>query len=545
MQRDGVSCADAVVERRVARSAKQGSKAPARSRHFCDRELRKADSEGDSVCEGGCGQAREGVPFGDFFIAKGTVQRGEVFGQWLWHRSALVASTAFVHRELLMSLLWGLALAADPFALPTTVEVLPNGLTVIVAEDHRTDTVALHITYGVGSRDEQPGELGCAHLFEHLMFEGSANVPNNAFDQWLTEAGGSNNAYTSEDVTAYHMTFPSGGLDLALFLESDRLGFLEAGIDDVNLKNQQGVVLQERAEGYAEPNGRDWDAVTRLTNPPDHPYHHPVIGTVADINGFEVAGVVDFWRRHYRSRNAVMAIVGNVDTQETLERVRFWFSDVPDAGEPVPRVTAEMPSPVQGALGLLEDDVEERTLWLVWQAVPLQHVDEPAIDVMVNVLSNGRGTRLDDALYYESKLAGQVGMFAPMSELSGQIIAVVGSDKTALTKLEKKVRKEVEMLVEKPPTDQELARARTAIRGWMLDEWEEPADVASVLVDCYRSTGEAACLAKKWARYETVTSADVVRVAQKYLLDAAPNALSNVPKGDDGALPGSVPVELP
>ena len=230
------------------------------------------------------------------------------------------------------------ALAADGFETQASVHTLPNGLTVILEESHRTDTVALHLAFGVGSRDEREGEKGCAHLFEHLMFEGSANVPTDQFDAWLTQAGGANNAWTSEDTTAYHMTFPSGALDLALFLESDRLGFLDAGLVEENVSNQQLVVLQERNEGYANPNGRDWDAMSRLTWPADHPYNTPVIGTVADIEGFAIDKVRAFWERHYRTQNAVLSLVGNFEEAQALERVAFWFSDVPDKGPPEARV---------------------------------------------------------------------------------------------------------------------------------------------------------------------------------------------------------------
>jgi zinc protease len=440
----------------------------------------------------------------------------------------------------------GIALAADdPFHVDATVETLDNGLVVIVAEDHRTDTVALHLTYDVGARDEAEGEFGAAHLFEHLMFEGSANVPTNMFDEWLTAAGGSNNAYTSDDVTAYHMSFPSGGLDLALFLESDRMGFLDAGLDEANVSNQQSVVLQERAEGYAEPNGRDWDALGILSYPPGHPYHHSVIGTIADVEGFEVDAVRRFWGTHYRPDHGVLALVGNIDTEQALERVRHWFSDVPRPEGERARPTEPLSPALTGQKGVLEDDVEERTLWMAWPAVPRHHPDEAAFDLLANVLSNGRGTRLDDALYYESNLASSVSMFAPFSERAGLFMAIVSSDRTPLKKLDKKVIKAIEGVVKKPPTEAELDRARRAIRGGMLDRMERPEDVAENLADCYRQLGQAVCMGEQWSRYEAVTVDDVVRVAQTYLVGVEPNRLSNVPRGDDGAIEGSVPVELP
>ncbi len=444
--------------------------------------------------------------------------------------------------------LWMLGLAGaadDPLALEPRVERLDNGLVVILDEDHRTDTIALHVAFGVGSRDERDGERGCAHLFEHLMFEGSEHVPVNMFDSWLTEAGGDNNAYTSEDVTAYHMTFPSGALDLALFLESDRLGFLEAGLVAENLENQQKVVLQERAEGYAEPGGRDWDAMSRLTWSESHPYHHPIIGTVADIEGFSLDGVRGLWERHSRPSNATLALVGNFDTEQALERLRFWFSDVPDRGAPEPREVDALPGGVRDAHGAVFDDVEERTLYLVWETVPQRHPDEAALDLLSQVMSGGRGTRLDDALYYESDKTSGVGMWSVTSERAGQLVTYASSPRTPLVTLGKQIDKELARIAKKPPTQAELDRARRTFRGWLLDALESPERKAELLVDCQRLTGEADCLVVDWPRYEAVTPEDLQRVARQYLVEQLPNTLSTVPRGDDGHLPGAVEVELP
>jgi zinc protease len=444
-------------------------------------------------------------------------------------------------------LISGVALAGDPLSATVTVDTLPNGLVVLLSEDHRTDRVALHLTYGVGSRDEKEGEKGCAHLFEHLMFEGSAHAPANTFDEWLTAAGGSNNAYTSEDVTAYHEIFPSGAVELALFLESDRMAFLDAALDETNLANQQLVVLQERAEGYAEPNGRDWDALGRLVWPERHPYHHPVIGTVADVEGFTIDRVRSFWRRHYAPSNAVLALVGNFETEPTLALVRKWFSDVPDTGlEAAVRMT-EPPQPAVGSnRGLLEDDVEERSMILAWPAVPIGHPDEPALDVLANVLSNGRGTRLDDALYYDKQLTSSIAAFTLFSELGGQFLVTASTPDRTLEQVRVAVDKQLTKVVSAPPTAAEVDRARRAIRGWILDAIERPEGLAEQLVGCWRRTGTADCLPAEWARYEAVTPEQVVRVARTYLVGREPSALSTVPRGQsDAALEGSVPVELP
>lgn len=452
---------------------------------------------------------------------------------------------------------WGASLAlagADPAYIESTlrldprVETLANGLVVVLSEDHRTDTVALHLSYGVGSRDERPpvdgkaGELGCAHLFEHLMFEGSANVPGNAFDEWLTTAGGWNNAYTSRDVTAYHMEIPSGALDLALFLESDRMGFLAPGLVQENLDNQAGVVLQERAEYYGEPNGRDWAALSQLSWPDQHPHQHPVIGRVADIEGFDLPAVVQFWERHYRPSNAVLVLVGHFDSDDVMERVQHWFGDVPSRGEPSPRAAGPEPSGIQGRRGVLVDEVEERTLYLVWETVPLLHEDRAAIDLLSQILSGGRGTRLDERLYHRRDLASDIGMYSWTSDLAGQGIVYVSSPTTPLEELHERVLKEVRRIARKPPSVSEVERAQRAMVAELLDAVESPTERAERLADCVRVTGNADCMIEEWGRYAAVGPAEVQRVASRYFL-ADPVALSVVPEGDDGALPGSEPVE--
>jgi zinc protease len=443
---------------------------------------------------------------------------------------------------ILLALAW--AGPDDPLELDASVHTLDNGLRVVLSEDHNTDTIALHVHYGVGGRDERPGEFGFAHLFEHLMFEGSANVPNNAFDTWLTAAGGANNAFTSNDETAYHMTFPSGALDLALMLESDRLGFLDAGLDQENLTNQQKVVLQERAEGFGEPHGRDWDALAIATWPKDHGYQHSVIGTIADVEGVQLDAVVDFWRRHYRPRNAVLTLVGNFEEEEALARVEHWFSDVPDTGPPEPRAEPALPEPPV-AHHLLTDQVEDRTLIVVYPGVHHGHPDQPALEVLQQILSAGRGTRLDDALYYDKSVLTTVGAWNDASEIGGRFVLYLQSDDLPLPKVLKKVDKELARFARKPPTAAELDRAKRSLRSGELDAIETLASRAEVLTDCLRLQGTPSCLVDRVAAYDAVTAADVMRVAETYLQASRRATLSIVPADDDGMIEGAVLVEIP
>ncbi len=444
---------------------------------------------------------------------------------------------------MLAYLMLSAALAADdPFAVDADVFTLPNGLTVVLEENHRTDTVGLWIHYGVGARDELEGEFGCAHLFEHMMFEGSQNVPDTSFDDWLTAAGGDNNAYTSEDETAYFMKFPSGALDVGLFLESDRMAFLNAGLTQENLDNQQDVVLQERARGFDQPNGRDWDALAVLQYP-GHGYGHSVIGTIDDVSTFEIEAVTGFWKKHYRPDNAVLGLVGNFDKAQARERVEFWFKDVP-AVEAPERVQPE-PYAYTAQYGLVEDKVEDRTLYLVWGTVPHGHADGPALDVASMVLSGGRGTRLSDALYYESKLAVDEFIYPYSMDREGVFVIGASTTKGSLKPIEKAIHKQVDSLVSSPASADELKRAKKAIRSGMLNEMEAPLDRVSQLVWCQRIYGKPDCLSEEWAKIDAVTAADVSRVIETYFIPERRTALSVVPMGGKGALKGSLPVELP
>lgn len=447
---------------------------------------------------------------------------------------------------LLYLLLPSLGLAGDSLLeSQATVHQLENGMTVVLEPQTRTDVIALNFEFGVGARDEGDGEYGCAHLFEHLMFEGSANVPTNAFDTWLKAAGGDNNAWTSEDRTVYTMSFPSGALDLALFLESDRLGFLDSGLDQENVSNQQLVVLQERNQGYAEPGGRTWDALSRVHFPADHPYHHPVIGTVADIEGFQIDKVRSFWERHYRSQNAVLTLVGNFDPEHALERIEFWFSDVPDRGPAVERV--EPPAPAgqaEAQSGVLGEETEDRTLFMLWDTAHAGHEDEAALDVAAWVLSGGRGTRLSQALLEGRPMADEADSLHYASDLSGQFGVYASSHKTPLAKLEKVMLSEVSRLAEEPPTPDEIERAKSQIRSGMHRAMERPQSRAEALSDCLRMMGQPNCMQQRWQQVEAVGSDEVAKNVQTWL-GSEPTRLFVVPNSDVSKLGDVPPVELP
>lgn len=440
-----------------------------------------------------------------------------------------------------------LAFAEGPTAPPTDarVYVLDNGLRLIVEQQTRTDDTALFLHFAVGSRDEGPGEHGCAHLFEHLMFEGSQHVPQNAFDDLLTAAGGDNNAWTNVDETVYTMRFPSGALDLALFLESDRLGFLDAGLTSDNLANQQDVVLQERAQGFDAPYGRDYDALMGLLHPPGHPYHVSTIGTVADVRGFTLDAVRRFWRAHYRTRNATLVIVGPLPPDDVAARVDHWFGDVVDTGPPAPRPTAPPPDPTAPRAGHLSDRVEDRTLYAAWPTVPVDHPDTHALELLSYVLDDGPGTRLDARHGRPASPITDSGAWTTHDQLAGHFALTVSSQRKPLRALAREVDRVLADFDRRPPTDAELSRARVAVKADMLSGIDDPATRGVLFLRCYALHGDPNCLDRELARYDTITAADLDRVRTTWLRPDTRVLLGVAPTADLDRLPGAVDMELP
>jgi len=440
------------------------------------------------------------------------------------------------------------AVAALGVALPSlspAVHTLDNGLTVIIERHARTDEVALYVKYRVGARDELPREKGLAHLFEHLMFERSAHVPQDGFDTLLTAAGGWNNAYTSHDETVYHMVVPSGALDLALFLESDRMGFLDAGLDAANLDNQRGVVLQERATGFDQPYGKVWDLLQMTVATGEHPSRISPIGTVADVEAFDLPLVRAFWERHCTPQNAVLVIVGNVDPDATLARVTHWFSDVPARAAPAPRPGLPAGWTFEPMNVVLEDNVDDRRVLIAWPTVPATHPDAPALEILSDILSNGRGTRIDDRLYYDANLATETGAWQEGGELDGAFIVLAASPRTPLPRLVKALDRELARVVDQGVSAAEVERAARGRIFGLLDATETVDARAETLLACHDAHGTPDCLAAEVDAYRAVTADDVRRVARTWLDPRRRSTLSVVPRGDAGALPGATPLELP
>lgn len=355
-------------------------------------------------------------------------------------------------------------------ALHCEERVLANGLRVLVHEEHTLPLVSVNLWYHVGSRNERPGRTGFAHLFEHLMFEGSEHVPAGRFDQLLESVGAINNGSTSQDRTNYWETLPSHALELALWLESDRMGWLPPAITQEKLDAQRDVVMNERRQSYENrPYGLAWERLQELLYPGGHPYRWPVIGSMEDLANATLADVVDFFETWYVPANATLAIAGDVAAADAFEQAERWFGEIPGGLRP-PGVDVTAPRLETDVRGVLEDRVQLPRVYLAWPTPPTFAAGDAELDAAAHVLAHGRASRLHRALVHDLEIAQEVDAF----QRSGQLNSVFHVIATArpgvpLRRVEEALRAQVEELAAKGPTEAEMERARNVIITSFVD----------------------------------------------------------------------------
>jgi zinc protease len=306
----------------------------------------------------------------------------------------------------------GGALAASSLGAQATAKIkfekytLPNGLEVILHEDHSTPIVSVDTWYHVGSGDEQIGRTGFAHLFEHIMFMGSQNVPVGAFDQMLEAAGADNNGSTNEDRTNYYENLPSNALALALWLDADRMGFLLPTMDLAKLNLQRDVVKNERRQRVDNvPYGRADETILAALYPPSHPYSWPVIGSMADLSAASVDDVKNFFRTYYAPNNATVAIAGDFDPAAVKKLVAQYFGPIPRGPAVKRRTTVPAVVIPRDKFIVLEDKVQLPRLFYTWPSVKLYAPDDAALDILALVLANDKNSRLYKKLVSELQIA--------------------------------------------------------------------------------------------------------------------------------------------
>jgi len=396
---------------------------------------------------------------------------------------------------------------------------LPNGLEVILHEDHSTPIATVDTWYHVGSGDEQVGRTGFAHLFEHIMFMGSQNVPVGAFDQMLEAAGADNNGSTTEDRTNYYENLPSNALALALWLDADRMGFLLPTMDLAKLNLQRDVVKNERRQRVDnQPYGRADETILAALYPKTHPYSWPVIGSMADLSAASLDDVKNFFRTYYAPNNATVVIAGDFDPAAVKKLVAQYFGAIPRGPTVKRRTTVPAVVIPRDRFIVLEDKVQLPRLFYTWPTVKAFAPDDAALDILALVLANDKNSRLYKKLVYDLQIAQNARAFQESGKLDGKFqVDIIPMPGQKVADIDQVVRTEIATIIQKGVSTRELQRAQNSYKASFLNRLASVLGKADQLNFYNYFVGTPDYVQQDAARYERVTAADVQRVAQKYL----------------------------
>lgn len=435
-----------------------------------------------------------------------------------------------------------------PTPIPTVAfsdDRLDNGLRVIIAEDHLAPVVAVNLWYDVGSKHEQPGRTGFAHLFEHVMFQGSRHVAKAEHIALVQAAGGTMNGSTWLDRTNYFETVPSHQLELALWLEADRMATLPDALNQENLDNQREVVKNEKRSSYDNrPYGSWQEKVQAYLFPPEHPYHHSTIGSMADLDAASLDDVIAFFRTYYAPNNAVLSIVGDVETAAALAAAKRYFGAIPANPSIPPLGDLSLPA-VIGAerRETVHDRVPLPRVYIAFRAPVFGDPRLDALDIAAQILAGGKGSRLDRRLVRTDRIAQDVALFSLGFIGGGSICAGWATVRPGVdvSRVEAAFLEELERLTREPVTDDELARAHALVESdelGALQRVEERADRLSMYATLFDDPG---LINRMLPRYLAVTpeairaaAADVFRQDNRLVLTYLPEA----PAADDVAIDG-------
>ncbi len=433
---------------------------------------------------------------------------------------------------LMLGILAAAPAAAQDASIPHTTFQLPNGLRVIVNEDRSTPIVAVNVWYHVGAGYEKPGRTGFAHLFEHILFEGSKNVPEGDFDNLLEAAGAVNNGSTTSDRTNYFEILPSNALELALWLEADRMGALLEAMNEQKLNGQRAIVKNERRERIENaPYGRLFETAFAALYPAGHPYSWPVVGSMDDLSAATLEDVETFFRTYYVPNNAVLAISGDVSAAEVKPLVEKYFGWIPRGADVVRPDLPVQPIPQTRHI-TLEDRVTLPQLTMIWRSDKSYSRDDAALQVLASLLADGKNSRLYKRLVYEEEVAQNVNAFNYSQLLSGDFFAqVTARPDTDLSAMERAVNEEVAKIAQTPPTADELRRVVTGIETGFVRGLETVANKADQLNSYLYYTGDPGFVEQDLARFRALTPADIQRVAREYLVGKNRVVISIVPQG--------------
>ena len=429
--------------------------------------------------------------------------------------------------------------------IPFVRHTLGNGLDVLLHEDRSCPIVSVNLWYHVGSKNERPGHTGFAHLFEHLMFEGSQHHDSGYFHP-LQGAGASLNGSTNADRTNYWEVVPTNALELALWMESDRMAFLLPALTEAKFSNQRDVVLNERRQNYENrPYGLAPMAMLAALFPPDHPYHWTTIGEIADLRAVQLDEVRQFFSTYYHPANASLALAGDIDADEALALARRYFEEIPP-GAPVAPVTPVPPRLDTEVRLLLEDRVELPRLYVSWLTSAMFAEGDADLDLAADILANGKTSRLYKRLVFDQRIATDVSASQNSREIGGFVqVAATAAPGHSLEEIDQVIGEEIARLALDGPTDDEIERGRVQAEAQFIFRLQtvggfggksDQLNAYNVFLD------DPAFFDRDLARYRAVTKASIGEAMARYLDHDRRVALSVVPRGRTAlGLPRSTP----
>ena len=418
---------------------------------------------------------------------------------------------------------------SDPYDIQFKEFRLKNGLRVLLAEDHRAPTYSICVTYNVGSRDEKPGRTGFAHLFEHLLFQGSENVGKGEHFILVQNNGGSANGTTNADRTNYFETLPANQLELAIFLEADRMR--APNITQANFDNQRLTVQEERRQSYDNlPYGKTYEAVIDLAYD-SFPYKHSTIGSMEDLNAATVRDAEEFFRTYYAPNNAVLSLVGDFKTDVALDLIIKYFEDIPAQAPPSPPAMTESSQNSERRKSIEDAFAQTPRLDMVYKIPAGNTADWYALDVLGHVLSSGVSSRLYQKFVKGKELA--LSAYADAGERRGpslfwlSVMARPGAD---LAEIEKLLGDELVRLQIEPVADWELKKVQMQLRRQRAERLYSTRSRANALGHFAVYYGDPQLINTIWRKYESITKADLQRVARLYFKDVNRTVVTTLPK---------------
>jgi zinc protease len=396
---------------------------------------------------------------------------------------------------------------------------LKNGLQVILHQNTNLPIVAVNLWYRVGSSYEMRGKTGLAHLFEHMMFQGSQNVPKEMHFRFIQEAGGNLNGSTSFDRTNYYEKVPSNFLELIFWLESDRMGFLLPALTEEKLHNQIEVVKNERLERYDnQPYGLAWEIMLSRLYPEQHPYSWPTIGFLDDISGYTMDDVTSFFKKYYAPSNASLVVTGHFDEDNAKECIERYFGEIDNDYSPEALYVNGSHRLNENILIERKENIQLERIYLSWKTEPAYHKNDSILDILADLLSGSKNSRLYKSIVYDKELAQDISAFQFSGKLDGHfVIVATAKPGTSLDKIKAEILKEIDIIARDKVATRELLRSRNGIKSSFIYSLQNMESLADQLNHYSFYLNEPNSFSFDLKRYEDVTEDDISHAAEQYL----------------------------